>query len=255
MDNLLKIMKRLRSPGGCPWDREQTIKSLRPYLLEETYEVLDAMESKNPEMLCEELGDLLLQIIFQSQVSEENGDFCFQDVVDGITKKMISRHPHVFSDLILKTADDVVDAWQGFKEKEGKKHIFSGIPESMPALIFAEKLQHRARKIGLDFKSKEEVFEKIYEEIDEIKDVCNNDNNDMIEEEIGDLLFSVVNLARSLAINPELALLKSSKKFKNRVEFVEKEINRSENPAEIIGDPDLLDNIWQKTKKNKGGNC
>jgi len=255
MDNLLKIMNKLRSPGGCPWDREQTINSLKPYLLEEAYEVLDAMDSKDPKQLCEELGDLLLQIVFQSQISEENGEFSFQDVVEGISEKMINRHPHVFKDLKLETADDVVNAWQGFKEKEGKKHIFSGIPDTMPALMIAEKYQQRAKKLGLDFENPEEVYKKIYEEIDEIKDVCNNDMHIKLEEEIGDLLFSVVNLARKLKVNPELALLRSNKKFRKRVEFIEKEINKSSNPEKIIEDPDLLDKIWQKTKKNKGGNC
>ncbi|MDD2715869.1 MAG: nucleoside triphosphate pyrophosphohydrolase [Candidatus Wallbacteria bacterium] len=253
MDKLLEVMKRLRAPGGCPWDRVQTIKSLRPYLLEETYEVLDAMEEGDYRKLCEELGDLLMQIVFQAEIAEDEGKFTFSDVAQGITEKMINRHPHVFENMTLNTPEEVVNEWDKFKSKEGKKGIFEGVPGELPALLQAEKYQRRAKRIGLEFESGSDVIGKLKEELSELEKIYQKGSTDDLEEEFGDVLFSIVNLGRFLEINPELSLLSANRKFKQRVEQVDSLLGKEPERQKIEADPHLLDVLWNKAKKTKKG--
>jgi len=250
-DDLLKIMERLRSPNGCPWDREQTHKSLLPYLIEETYEVVDAVERGIDEELKEELGDLLLQVVFHSQIAKERGAFTIEDVVDSIAKKLVERHPHVFGGRDdIKSAEDVSREWEKLKEKEGKKResVLDGIPSSLPALERAYKLQKRAEKVGFDWRSFEGIKEKLLEELDEIESELKKGNREKLEEEVGDFLFMAVNLSRFLGIHPETALRKANRKFEERFRFMEK---RAKEMGRSLSDMDIdeMEELWQEAKK------
>ena len=244
-------MERLRSPNGCPWDREQTHKSLLPYLIEETYEVVDAVERGIDEELKEELGDLLLQVVFHSQIAKERGAFTIEDVVDSIARKLVERHPHVFGGRDdIKSAEDVSREWEKLKEKEGKKResVLDGIPSSLPALERAYKLQKRAEKVGFDWRSFEGIKEKLLEELDEIESELKRGNREKLEEEVGDFLFMAVNLSRFLGIHPETALRKANRKFEERFRFMEKkarEMGRSLSDMDI----DEMEELWQEAKE------
>ncbi len=224
-DDLVGIMKLLRSKDGCPWDREQDHDTLKKYLIEETYEVLEAIDLKDKEGLCEELGDLLLQILFHSQISEEDGGFNIEDVIDGISRKMISRHTHVFGDDKAKTADDVLEFWEANKKKEkGVKtqtEAIKNIPAGLPALMRSYKVQQKAADVGFDWDTTDEVFVKIEEEIAELKEVYKGNDIKRISDELGDSFFALVNLARFLKIQPEIALTGTIGKFIERFEYVE----------------------------------
>ena len=252
-DDLLKIMERLRSPNGCPWDREQTHKSLLPYLIEETYEVVDAVERGIDEELKEELGDLLLQVVFHSQIAKERGAFTIEDVVDSIAKKLVERHPHVFGGRDdIKSAEDVSREWEKLKEKEGKKResVLDGIPSSLPALERAYKLQKRAEKVGFDWRSFEGIKEKLLEELDEIESELKKGNREKLEEEVGDFLFMAVNLSRFLGIHPETALRKANRKFEERFRFMEK---RAKEMGRSLSDMDIdeMEELWQEAKERE----
>lgn len=259
-DELIDVMKRLRAPGGCPWDREQTYESLAPYLLEEAFETFDAIQEASAgqtENLREELGDLLLQIIFHSQIAEEAGDFTIEDVCAGITNKMILRHPHVFGDKNFETASDVLNNWDELKKAEReitkkdekiRDSILDEVPLAFPALIEANKLTRKAAKVGFDWENTEQIFEKFDEEITELKDAISNDETKNIEEEIGDLLFVVVNLARKLEVEPETALKKTNRKFRQRFKFIETELNSN---GKSLKESNLeeMDALWNEAKK------
>ena len=262
-DELVDVMARLRAPGGCPWDREQTYESLAPYLLEEAFESFDAIfeatEGK-PENLREELGDLLLQIIFHSQIAEETGDFTIEDVCSTITRKMILRHPHVFGDKKFDTASDVLQNWDELKKSERavtkkdetvKDSILEDIPLAFPALIEANKLTRKAAKVGFDWENTEQIFDKLREETKELKKAISANEN--IEEEIGDLLFVVVNLARKLDVEPETALKKTNRKFRRRFKFIETELKKRGKKLEgsNLGEMDALWNEAKKAYKRK----
>ncbi len=249
-DDLVEIMRKLRSPEGCPWDREQTHESLVPYLIEETYEVVDAITKRDYENLREELGDLLLQVVFHSQIASEKGKFTIDDVVDGICKKLIFRHPHVFGDRDdIKTSEDVLKKWEEFKKKEGKKResLLDGIPESLPALDYALKLQKRAAKVGFDWKDFGGIKEKLLEEIEEVEESYRKGNREKIEEEVGDLLFMVVNLARALNVNPEIALRKANQKFVRRFSYIEKKAREKGKSLEEMS-LEEMEELWQEAK-------
>jgi tetrapyrrole methylase family protein/MazG family protein len=252
-NDLVEIMKKLRSPEGCPWDREQTHESLVPYLIEETYEVVDAIAKGNYENLKEELGDLLLQVVFHSQIASEEGKFTIDDVIDGICKKLIFRHPHVFGDRSdIKTSKDVLEKWEEFKEKEGKKRksLLDGIPESLPALDYALKLQKKAAKVGFDWEDFEGVKEKLLEEIEEIEESYKKGDKGKIEEEVGDLLFMVVNLARKLNVNPEMALRKANKKFVDRFSYIEEKAKEEGRSLEEMS-LEEMEKLWQEAKQKE----
>jgi len=250
-DDLVKIMEKLRSPQGCPWDRKQTHESLVPYLVEETYEVVDAIRKKDFEGLKEELGDLLLQIVFHSQIAKEEGKFDVSDVVDAISRKLVFRHPHVFGDREdIKTAEDVLKEWDRFKEKEGKKKesLLDGIPESLPSWERAYKLQKRAAKVGFDWNSFDGIKEKMKEEIEELSEALKEGNREKLEEEAGDLLFMAINLVRFLGINPELALSKANEKFEKRFRYMEKRAKEMGKKLEDMS-VDEMELLWQEAKE------
>lgn len=259
-DELVSVMARLRAPGGCPWDREQTYESLAPYLLEEAFESFDAIQDAaagEPDNLREELGDLLLQIIFHAQIGEESGDFTIEDVCEGITKKMILRHPHVFGDAKLDTATDVLSNWDELKRAEReitkkaekpKNSILDEVPLQFPALIEANKLTRKAAKVGFDWENAAQIFDKLNEEIVELKAEISDGENVKIEEEIGDLLFVIVNLARKFDVEPETALKKTNRKFRARFSFIESELKKQ---GKSLTESSLaeMDALWNQAKK------
>ena len=244
LDRLIKIVKKLRAPNGCEWDREQTHKSLIPYLLEETYEVIESIEQENFEDLKEELGDLLLHVIFQTDISEENKKFKFNDVIDGICQKLIRRHPHIFydkNDPRYKEGD-----WELLKQKEKNRNsVLDGVPFALPALIRARRIQEKAAAVGFDWKEKEQVLLKVDEEVGELKEAIIN--NKGIEEEIGDVLFTVVNLSRHLGYDSEGSLKKSINKFSDRFKRIEKDLKKKKIDMKDLS-LEELDAIWNKNK-------
>ncbi len=246
-DRLIGIMEKVRK--NCPWDKKQDHSSLMQYLLEETYEVIDSIEQKNDENLKEELGDLIIQIIFHCLIAEERQKFKLQDVLTGISEKLIRRHPHVFESLKVADECEVLKNWEKIKLKEGKKSAIQGIPKTLPALLKASRLQSKASRVGFDWKEYKSVLEKVEEELDELKNAAeNNGSKDKIEDELGDLLFSIVNLSRFLKINPEDALRRTINKFIKRFSLIEEEIN---NQGKELTDVSLeeMDKIWEKAKK------
>ncbi len=224
-NELVDIVAKLRGPGGCPWDREQTRESLKPYLVEEFYELIDALEDKDSKGMKEELGDLLFQIVLQSRLSEEEGEFRIDDVIDGITRKMIRRHPHVFGDKEIETSDDVNVLWEKTKRKEGKVHAsaLGGVPRALPALLRAQEIQLKATKVGFDWENIRDVFKKLDEEIAEFKDAFENKKQDEMVDELGDMFFVLVRIANFINANPEDALRQTIKKFEFRFRYMEKE--------------------------------
>ncbi len=260
-DELVSVMARLRAPGGCPWDREQTYGSLAQYLLEETYEAFDAIqqaeETGETAELSEELGDVLLQVVFHSTIAKEKGDFTIDDVAKGVSEKLVLRHPHVFGDRKLETADDVLDNWDELKKAErkesGKKEkqggsILDEVPIHFPGLLEGLKLTKRAAKVGFDWENKEQILEKLDEELEELHVAVESDaGKEAVEEEIGDLLFVLVNLARHLDVEPETALKKTNRKFRKRFAFIERELEKDgKKPEESTLEE--LDGLWNKAK-------
>jgi MazG family protein len=252
-------MERLRGPGGCPWDREQTLESLRRYLIEETYEVLEAIERRDWQHLPEELGDLQLQIVFQSQIAREEGHFTIDDVLERINDKLMRRHPHVFGAESLDTAGEVVHRWEEIKEKEKRsadpaaegsapQALLDTVPRAQPALVEAEQLSKRAAKAGFEWAKPEDVADKIQEEARELLLASESRDADHIEDEVGDLLFMLVNLARRLNVSPELALKRANRKFRHRFGFVEERLReRGKSPAgSSLAE---MEELWQQAKR------
>jgi ATP diphosphatase len=232
-EQLLAVMARLRHPeSGCAWDLKQDFASLIPYIIEEAYEVIDAIERNDLDDLRSELGDLLLQVVFQAQIAEEAGDFDFEDVSEAISAKLIRRHPHVFADTVFSTDEERHQAWEQAKaEERQEKHktptqlsVLDGVAKSLPALLECEKIQDRAAHFGFDWVDIEPVFHKVQEELDEVHEAWQSGDQAHIEEEIGDLLLVAVNLARHLKVNPELALKRSTKKFSRRFQYIEQQV-------------------------------
>lgn len=247
-EKLIAIMAVLRSKEGCTWDRKQTHKSLLPYLIEETYEVVEAIETGNHEHLCEELGDLICQIVFHAQLAKEKQLFDINGAVDSINNKLIKRHPHVFGEKKDLTPKQVRNQWEKIKIDSGeKKTVFSGLPKSMPALIMAYRIGEKASGIGFDWKEAEDVLDKISEEFDEIKTEYFSENKDKLKEEIGDLLFAVTSFARKMEINPELALKEALNKFNERFTKMEEIVYNSGKKIEDYS-LEQLEEIWQKVK-------
>ncbi len=243
---LYDIVRRLRQE--CPWDKIQTHLSLRRCLLEETYEVLEAIDDNNMEELKKELGDILLQVLFHSNIAEEEKNFTFKDIVVSETEKLIARHPHVFGDVKVKDSEEVKRNWEQLKKKEGRKSIIDGVPENLPALLKAYRIQEKASKVGFDWKDKNPVFEKITEELTELKaNVDEEKSHKDIEDEMGDVLFSIVNYSRFLKVNPEDALRRTINKFKDRFQKIE---NYASNENVSLENMSLeeMDEIWNKAK-------
>jgi MazG family protein len=249
LDRLRAIVAALRAPGGCPWDREQTHSSLRAGLLEEAYEVVAAIDSGDDANLCEELGDLLLQVVFHAQICTEEGRFDFDAVARGIGEKLVRRHPHVFGDAHCADSTEVLQRWDEIKRAEkgtsnAHTSLMDGVGGGLPALLHAEKIQKRAAKVGFDWAEAAPVVEKIREELDELSAAT----ADAQEEELGDLLFSVVNLARKLKINPETALARANRKFEHRFRAIE-ELARERGLEMEKMTLAELDALWDEVKK------
>lgn len=222
-NKLLQIMSELRGEKGCPWDKEQTRESLKPFIVEEAYEVLEAIDEKDPDAVKEELGDLFFQVIFQCQIAKEQGEFDISDVIDKISTKMIARHPHVFGDANYKTTDEVLVHWEAQKKKEGKNResLLEGVPKTLPSLLRAHRLQDRAARVGFDWEKIDDVFLKLDEELKEFHAAFKAKKKDEIEDELGDVFFMLVNLSRFIGINPEDALRKTISKFISRFRHIE----------------------------------
>lgn len=260
LDELIAVMARLRAPGGCPWDREQTYASLSQYLLEEAYETFDAIQEADQTgditHLKEELGDLLLQVVFHSTIGAEKGDFTIDDVAAGITQKLVLRHPHVFGDAKLERAEDVLDNWDKLKADERKasgkaektaESILDDVPVHFPALLEGLKLTTRAAKVGFDWEDADQIFEKLDEEVSELREALNGRDSGEVAAEIGDLLFVLVNLARKLDVEPETALKRTNRKFRQRFRFIEEELKaQGKSPSDATLKE--MDRLWNAAK-------
>lgn len=287
-ERAVSIMARLRAPGGCPWDREQTFDSIKPYTLEETYEVLEAIDNRDWEELKGELGDLLLQVLFYSEMAQEDGTFSIDDVLDRLSNKLVDRHPHVFGNVKAETSSEVLRNWEALKAAEKKKRlearsevpaqaaseresVLAGVSSGIPALLEASKLSSRAARVGFDWPNIEGLFEKLAEETGELRDNLREfpapgpqpqargiagsgtqnvpvELRERLEDEVGDLFFVLVNVARYLSLDPELALKKSNRKFKRRFQWVEERLHDSgRNPQDVSMEE--LESLWQQSKE------
>jgi tetrapyrrole methylase family protein/MazG family protein len=251
INDLLDIIRVLRAPGGCPWDAEQTHESIRSNFIEEVYEAVDAIDKRDTLLLKEELGDVLMQVVFHSQIADENGNFDFDDVSDMVCKKLIERHPHVFADVSVSGTDDVLKNWDEIKKKskgQNASQSLMDVPMTLPALMRSHKVQQRAARVGFDWDDYHGALDKIDEEVAEFKQAIAQGNRDDIEEEFGDVLFAAVNTSRLLGIDAENALTKACNKFINRFTLVERLAR--ERGLRIDEQPlSVLDELWDEAKK------
>ncbi len=240
---LLEIMDDLREK--CPWDRKQTFQSLRNLTIEETYELADAILEEDMKGIKEELGDLMLHMVFYAKIGEEKGAFDISTALNAVCEKLINRHPHIYGDVTVENEEDVKKNWEQLKKKEGNRSVLSGVPNSMPALVKAYRMQDKTAQVGFEWENKDQVWEKVQEEVDELKEQIEaNKSQDLIEEEFGDVLFSLVNYARYIGVDPETALEKTNKKFKKRFEYIE--ANATKDLEEMTLDE--MDSLWNKAK-------
>jgi len=295
-ERAVSIMARLRGPGGCPWDREQTFDSIKPYTLEEAYEVLEAIDNRDWDELTGELGDLLLQVLFYAQMAKDQGTFSIDEVLDRLSKKLVDRHPHVFGDVKAETSSEVLRNWEALKAEEKRKgrnadagktagtekdggaaeSVLAGISSAMPALLEAHKLSSRAARVGFDWPNVDGLFEKLHEETEELREQLRDfpapgprpggpdvvgagrqqtpeDLRERLEDEVGDMLFVLVNIARYLSFDPESALRKTNRKFKRRFHWMEEQLRASgRSPREATADE--LESLWQQSKEQERGN-
>lgn len=291
-ERAVSIMARLRAPGGCPWDREQTFDSIKPYTLEETYEVLEAIDNRDWEELAGELGDLLLQVLFYAQMAREQNTFSIDEVLERLSNKLVDRHPHVFGDVKAETASDVLRNWEALKAEEKKKRleagggkaakdtsspesVLAGVSSAIPALLEAYKLSSRAAHVGFDWPSVDGLFDKLHEETQELREhlkefpapgprpptkgvagsgrqTISDDLRARLEDEVGDLFFVLVNIARYLALDPESALKKTNRKFKRRFQWMEDQLRASGRSPQQVS-MDELDSLWQQAKQQERG--
>ena len=253
IDRLLNVVDRLRGQDGCPWDREQTLQSLKSLLIEESYELIDAIDADDPDRHRDELGDVLLQVVMQSRIRKEEGAFTFDDVADGLASKLIARHPHVFGDVKVSDSREVLRNWETIKagEKEGSRSLFEGIPRHLPGLQKAQRIQSRAARVGFDWDRVQDVIGKVREELDEVCEAIGLGVKDAIVEELGDLLFAVVNLARFAGIDAEDAMRKTADKFVRRFRGVESRIHAE---GRTLEDCTLeeMDAHWEAVKRDGG---
>jgi XTP/dITP diphosphohydrolase len=247
-DRLLTVMDELRSQ--CPWDQKQTMETLRPLTIEETYELADAILDQNTEEIKGELGDLLLHIVFYSKIGSETNDFDIADVLNAVCEKLIKRHPHIYGDVKVKNEEEVKQNWEKIKLKEGKKSVLEGVPNSLPALVKASRIQDKVAGVGFDWEMPEQVLEKVEEELQEFKTEINQNNTDAMESEFGDVLFSLINYARFLKINPENALERTNKKFVKRFQYLE---NQAQLKQRTLSSMTLaeMDVLWEEAKSQQ----
>jgi tetrapyrrole methylase family protein / MazG family protein len=248
-EELVEIVRRLRAPGGCPWDREQTHESLKPFLIEEAYEALDAVDRKSPADLREELGDVLLQIMLHAQIGAESGEFDVADVVSGLSRKLVARHPHVFGETSVSGADEVLVNWEKIKKKEkAARGLFDGLPASLPALQLAARMGEKAGRVGFDWTDAAGVREKVAEELRETDDAVATGDRAEIEHELGDLLFAIAQWARHLDQLPEEALRAGCRKFSARFTSMERSVRGTGRELAEL-DADALERAWQEAKR------
>jgi tetrapyrrole methylase family protein/MazG family protein len=250
-DTLMELMRRLRAPGGCPWDAEQTHESLKRYLLEETYEVMEAIDAASTPMLKEELGDLLLQVVFHAVIGEEHGKFTIDQIIDSLNDKLIRRHPHVFTDLKVKDIDQLIENWDRIKKMEkgtARQSALSGIPSHLPALLKAQKISEKAARVGFDWSHVDEVFAKVLEELKEFEETMLDGDQERMEAELGDLLFAIANLGRFLQLNPEDALRKTIARFTKRFEHIENSLHAAKRDIREAT-LDEMEVLWEEAKK------
>jgi len=241
--HLLEIMDDLRA--GCPWDRKQTMESLRKLTIEEMYELADAILEKDLEGVKEEIGDLMLHMVFYSKIGEEKGAFDIGDALEAVNQKLIRRHPHIYGDVKITSEEDVQNNWEQLKLKEGKKSMLEGVPNSLPAIVKAYRLQEKTAKVGFEWENTEQVWAKVEEEIQEFHEAKDaNESHERLEDEFGDILFALVNYARFMDIDPEIALERTNKKFKRRFEYIEQKA-----PKPLIDmDLESMDKLWNAAK-------
>jgi len=248
-EKLVEIMSALRGEKGCPWDKEQTRESLKPFLVEETYEVLEAIDERNPEKIKEELGDLLFQIVFHCQLAKERHEFDINDVIRKISEKMTGRHPHVFGEAQYETSEEVLRQWEERKKEEGKgrESILEGIPKELPSLLRAHRIQARAARVGFDWARVEDVLKKLDEELGEFRKALEKKDQEETEDELGDVFFVLVNISRFVSVNPEDALRKTISKFISRFRYIEMKASES---GRVLSEMSLeeMDALWNEAK-------
>ena len=250
LQELVNIVKTLRSPKGCEWDKAQTTSSLIPFFIEEVYELIEGIDNKDNKNIREELGDVLLHIVFQSQIASEEMDFNINNVIDDLNIKLIDRHPHIFKNLEEKTISSEMKSWEKQKQKQkGRISRLDGVPDILPSIVSSQRIQDKASSAGFDWDKISEVWEKLDEELKELKEAQLQNNFDNVEEEIGDVLFTIVNLSRFFGVSAENALRKSNKKFIQRFQLLEKKIIKSSRNIEDHSKKELND-IWDEVKKS-----
>ncbi len=246
---LVEIVHRLRAPGGCPWDRKQTPESLKQYIVEEAYEVLDAIDSGERRAICEELGDLLLQVLLQAEIASETSDFTLREVMTALSRKLVHRHPHVFGDTAVSGADEVISNWEKIKVKEkAGRGLFDGLPRHLPALQTAGRMGEKAGRVGFDWSSVEGVREKVDEELGELDEAIREGDRDAMTHEVGDLLFAVAQWSRHLGIEPEEALRTGCLRFRRRFEAMEAQTQARGVKMDQL-DLEALEELWQRAKE------
>ncbi|HEX8461884.1 MAG TPA: nucleoside triphosphate pyrophosphohydrolase, partial [Segetibacter sp.] len=245
---LIAIMDELREK--CPWDKKQTIETLRPLTIEETYELTDAITDQDWKGIKEELGDILMHLIFYARIGAEQQKFTLEEVIEGVSEKMIRRHPHIYGDFTVKNDEDVKKNWEQIKMQEGKKSVLSGVPKSLPAVVKATRIQEKAKQVGFEWENKEDVWKKVEEEIGELHEAIVENDTEHIEEEFGDVMFSLINYARFLRIDAEGVLEKTNKKFILRFTAMEEEAAKQ---GKNLADMSLveMDNLWNGIKRNR----
>ncbi len=253
-ETLVSLMARLRAPGGCPWDREQNFDTIRKYTLEETYEVLDAIDRRDWDGLREELGDFMLQAVFYAQMAQEEQRFSISDSLDAINEKLVRRHPHIFAGETASTGEEVLKRWDQIKAQEKKakadqpQGLLDGVPRAMPALVEAQQIASRAAGVGFDWSNADEVLQKLDEEVRELNEARRAESADAMEDEIGDLLFVIVNLARFVKVDPEQALRRTNTKFRRRFGHIERRLGQQ--GKQVAGTPlSELEALWQEAKE------
>ena len=254
-DDLVKLMTTLRAPGGCPWDRKQTLESLKPFVIEEAYEVIDAIDRDNRAALLEEVGDFLLEAVFITEITREEGSFDIYDSITAIHDKLVRRHPHVFGDVEAKDAEQVLVNWEKLKSEERKKEnkgVLSGVPASLPALLKAARLTEKAARVGFDWRGTDEVFHKVDEEIGELREAIASGDKTNMHDEIGDLLFTIANIARKLDVNAEEALQSTNRKFTRRFESMESRVHGEGRNIDQLT-LEEMDALWDEAKAAERG--
>jgi len=249
-DELVKLMTTLRGPNGCPWDREQTLDDLKPFVIEEAYEVVDAIDRNDRRALLEEVGDLLMEAVFIAEIARHEGSFDIYDSVTAIHDKLVRRHPHVFADVEVSSADEVITNWEKLKNEERKaenKSVLSGVPQALPALLKGARLTEKAARVGFDWRRTEDVFHKVEEEIAELRQALAGGEKAEIQSELGDLLFTIANVARKVYVNPEEALQSANRKFMRRFESMERTVRGQGKNLDQLS-LEEMDKLWDEAK-------